>query len=276
MFAGICCSGMPDEALDLLADETVSLWLAREGPCLCGKQMMIRSFFLRDIVGRKVIACIPQTETGEWSFVFEGGHRLSMGMSFSYTKETVHPNDLGGFSTSNLRTILMNTVYAYGLYFSPLSLCEEWHKVFLYLCAVSECAWDEQSISEPYEEFLEFLQEFVCETTRVETILKKEGYLAALLCTIQGNRDFLKGEDEPVISKDLHQTMNSRYVYLPYLWSLVSHVEKEHSFSADILHNMVREAADTADAYKRGTHWEDAAAYVLESVRCGRWAPIFW
>lgn len=51
MLAGICCSGMPDESLDLLADEIVSLWLAREEPCLCGKQMMIRSFFLRDIVG---------------------------------------------------------------------------------------------------------------------------------------------------------------------------------------------------------------------------------
>lgn len=267
MLAGICCSGMPDESLDLLADEIVSLWLAREEPCLCGKQMMIRSFFLRDIVGRKVIACVPQAGTGEWSFVFEGGHCLSMGTSLSYTKETIHPNELGGFSSSNLQTIQMNPVYAYGLYFSPLSLCEEWHKVFLYLCAVSECVWDAKSISEAYEKFLEFLQEFICETTRVETILTKEVYHAALLRAIQGYRDFLKGEDEPVISKDLHQTMNSRYVYLSYLWSLVPHVEKERGFSADLLHNMVREAVDTADINKKGTRWEDTVAYVLESVQ---------
>lgn len=160
----------------------------------------------------------------------------------------------------------MNPVYAYGLYFSPLSLCEEWHKVFLYLCAVSECVWDIQSISEPYEKFLEFLQKFICETTRAETILTKEVYHAVLLRTIQGYRDFLKGEDEPVISKDLHQTMNSRYMYLSYLWSLVSHVETECVFEADVLHDMVREAADTAGAHKRGTLWEDAAAYVLNSV----------
>lgn len=51
MLAGVCCSGMQDEALDLLADEIVSLWLTREEPCLCGKQMMLRSFFLSDIVG---------------------------------------------------------------------------------------------------------------------------------------------------------------------------------------------------------------------------------
>lgn len=64
---------------------------------LCGRQLMIRSFFVRDFIGRKVIASLPNKENESWRFIFEGGHQISMNEKFSYLKETLHPDDLGGF-----------------------------------------------------------------------------------------------------------------------------------------------------------------------------------
>ena len=54
------------------------------------------------------------------------------------------------------------------------------------------------------------------------SLISKSEYYKILLIHIINFRSFLKGEDEPVLSKDLLQTMNSRYVYLPYLWELIS------------------------------------------------------
>lgn len=267
VFAGIYCSRLPEDTGDAIADGIVSLWMEREEPCLCGQQLMIRSFFLRDLVGRKVVACIPQAQTGTWSLVFEGGQQLSMKPELSYLLETVSPNQLGGFSSSNLQTILINPIYAYGVWFQPNGLCEEWHKVFLYLCAVSGCEWDKHSISKVYHTFLKFLQDCICETVAAEPIISKEKYHGALLVRIQEFRAFLQGKDESVLSKDLHQTMNSKYVYLPYLWSLVPHPETCIDFSPSVLHSMVKMAISVDDTYKKGTLWEDTAAYILDNIR---------
>ncbi len=43
-----------------VADQIVKLWLEREKPMLCGQQLMIKSFFLRDFVGRKMLAALPE------------------------------------------------------------------------------------------------------------------------------------------------------------------------------------------------------------------------
>lgn len=48
---------------------------------------------------------------------------------------------------------------------------------------------------------------------------------------IENYRAFLKGEDEVVNSKDLYQTLNTRYVYLPYLQELVKQENLQYSFS---------------------------------------------
>ena len=56
-------------------------------------------------------------------------------------------------------------------------------------------------------------------------------YYKVLLIHIENYRAFLKGEDEVVNSKDLYQTLNTRYVYLPYLQELVKQENLQHSFS---------------------------------------------
>ena len=61
-----------------------------------------------------------------------------------------------------------------------------------------------------------------CECGAVGRLLiSKEQYYKVLLIHIENYRAFLKGEDEVVNSKDLYQTLNTRYVYLPYLQELV-------------------------------------------------------
>lgn len=266
--AGIYCSRLHGEKADAVADGILSLWVEREKPCLCGKQIMIRSFFTRDFVGRKVVACIPQGQTGGWNLLLEGGHTVSLDGDFTYSKETMNPHDLGGFCMSNLQSILLNPIYAYGIWLYPNDLCEEWHKVFIYMCASSEIIWDEKNISSVYARFLEFLQENICESAEAEPILSKENYHATLFMHIERFRSFLKGEDEPVLSKDLHQTLNSRYVYLPYIWSLISHEEPCFDFSRTALHRMVENAVKSKNTYEKGTLWEDAAAYMLHAISC--------
>lgn len=266
IFAGICCGALSDDRVDSIADEIAELWIKREEPGLYGKQLMTKSFFLRDFTGRKVVACFLKGYTGEWCTVFEGGHQLVLGDGTQYMKETVHPDELGGFSVSNLQTILLNPIYAYGKWLIPNDLCEEWHKVFIYLCAASDYEWNHENIVSVYEQFLEFLQDNICEIVMAEPMIEKKLYFATILIQIKNFRDFLRGEDEVVISKDLHQTLNSRYVYLPYIWPLVPHDNITEDFSATHLSELVTSAINAKSAHEKGALWEDVAAYALRSI----------
>lgn len=266
-FQGIWCSSRPEEHVNTVVEELVTAWAERESPGMYGQQLMLRSFFAQDLIGRKVVACIPQLQTNGWNLVFEGGQQLSLDAENVYLKETASPDDLGAFSVSNVQSILLNPMYAYGTWFYPDGLCEEWHKVFLYACAISNKEWTMDDISEVYERFLSFLGEHVCSTMKVPAILTKEMCYSALLIHIQNFRSYLRGEDEPVLSKDLHQTLNSRYVYLPYLWDLFPHEEEQHVFSAHVFQTCIENARKARSHYKKGVLWEDAAEYMLKHVQ---------
>lgn len=76
VIGGICCNYMNDEKGDSIAHAIISLWLERENPMLCGRQLMTRSFFMSDFVNRKMIAAIPDYKNGLWRLIFEGGHQM--------------------------------------------------------------------------------------------------------------------------------------------------------------------------------------------------------
>lgn len=266
VFAGIYCSRLPEDMADSIADDIFSMWMERESPCLYGKQLMFRSFFINDFLGRKVIASIPHSQTGQWNLIFEGGMQLPLEREFPYSKETINPRELGAFCTSSIQTILMNPVYSYGILLEPSDICQEWHKVFIYLCASSDYVWDKYNFAEVYEKFLKFLKDNICEVMEAEPIISKETYHDVLLKHIESFRNFMKGEDETVISKDLHQTLNSRYVYLPYIWSLLPHKETYGGFSSSVLHNMVNKAITSENKHEKGILWEDAASYMLDNI----------
>ena len=68
---------------------------------------------------------------------FEGGHQLNINENLLYSKGTLNPNDLGVFCTSNVQSVLLNPIYAYGKWFYPNDICEEWHKYF-YIYVLSQ------------------------------------------------------------------------------------------------------------------------------------------
>lgn len=138
--------------------------------------------------------------------------------------------------------------------------------VFLYLCAVSSIDWDRTSICQAYENYLAFLEENICLTADAPPLIPKELYLSTLLVHISSFRSFLRGDDEPVISKDLLQTLNSRYVYLPHLWPLLNPKLPQSAFFPSVLQQMVEHATCATDANKKGALWEDAAEYYLSHI----------
>ena len=88
---------------------------------------------------------------------------------------------------------------------------------------------------------------------------------------IENYRAFLKGEDEVVNSKDLYQTLNTRYVYLPYLQELVKEVDNADK---DAYHIWL-EDEEGIQAYARilppGTTFEEASIgrIIAKKRRCG-------
>ena len=73
---GICCDNSFGGEVNPVIDAAISLWVERERPMLCGRQVMTRAFFMRDFTDRKVIASLPDEESGLWRLVFEGGSQL--------------------------------------------------------------------------------------------------------------------------------------------------------------------------------------------------------
>lgn len=88
---------MNDKQAYDVVNEIVSCWIEQEKPLICGKQLITRSFFLKDFIGRKLITAMPETESNSWRLIFEGGHQLNINENLLYSKETLNPNDLGVF-----------------------------------------------------------------------------------------------------------------------------------------------------------------------------------
>ena len=69
---------MNDKQAYDVVNEIVSCWIEQEKPLICGKQLITRSFFLKDFIGRKLITAMPETESNSWRLIFEGGHQLNI------------------------------------------------------------------------------------------------------------------------------------------------------------------------------------------------------
>ena len=98
-------------------------------------------------------------------------------------------------------------------------------------------------------------------------LVSEEEGLKVFLIQIASARDFLKGEDEPVISKDLFQTLHTRYVYLPHLAHLVTiKTPQVGDISNKWLTEKIDIALKTTDTYEKGVLWENIAEYVIDHI----------
>ena len=263
--------GIPDNRHMVAAvDGIVNTWLEIEEPTMIGKQLMIRSFFMKDLVDRKVVACIPAREFSGRNILFEGGIKVPVNSEIVYSKATATFDELGFFSMSELSNVLMEPGYFWGKCFMPSELSVEWHKVFLFLCAIQEEKWTIKSFLNLYGRFLKFLGENICDIVAVEPWLDVEIGIQIFLKRIEDIRSFLKGKDESVISKDFWQTLSTRYVYMEYLLDFIGREEiKAESFSNIELNQRIKIAEDDINSHEKGLLWESVAEYVLSHV--GGW-----
>lgn len=263
----------PDDELHMLLDDVVGMWLNFEQPHISGRQVMIHSFLFRDLGGRKIIGAFPEPESREWCLLLEGGVKLHLREDHPYFRERLGTRDIGQFTTTDIDSIVNNPIYAYGKGYLPMEIYEEWHKVFLFAAAVMDCEWNRERIVPVYEHFLQFMEENICETLPAETMLDKALYWEELLISISGVREYLRGKEETVISKDLLLLLNSRYSYLPYLYDLMEKFswcgkrkKTSGKFSREHLEELVH-LSEVSDTYQRGVRWEDAAEYFLSHIR---------
>ena len=249
-----------------LAYSVMDIWLEKETPVMLGKQIMNRSFFMSDFIDRKAIACIPSHSDGGRILLFEGGNRLDLD-TISFYKGVSSPKELGFFSMSGINNILMTPAYSYGIHLYPDDISLEWHKVFLYACAISDIKWDSDIFGRIYPKFLDFMKENICDFVDVETLVSHRKSWEAFIININSIREFLVGKDESVLSKDLFQLLNTRYVYLPYLADLIGlENKKANLFSQKTLLDQIDSALSTEDPYQRGLLWENVAEYVLDNI----------
>lgn len=132
---------------------------------------------------------------------------------------------------------------------------------------ISDIKWNEKVFYQTYSEFLSFLKANICCSVVAESFISRQMSYDAFFININKVRGFLEGDDEPVISKDLFQLLNTRYVYLPYLFDIVKPKhESSGAFSAQMLYERIDRALNMVDTYKKGVLWEDAAKYVLDHI----------
>lgn len=258
------------EEFEFLLDYMIGTWLQFEKPILSGKQIMTRTFQLADLRGRKTIDVYPDAQSGEWVLILDGGMKLRLNSDIPYMRERVGIYDVGRHTIGGIDSILINPVYAHEKVFDPTEMYEEWHKTFLYALAIQNRKWSTKELVYFYEKFLEFMEENVCDVMTAESIITKEMSYQVLGKSIEDLRDFLKGKDSRVISKDLWILLNTRYVYLPYLYELLElpietiGISKE-KFSQNELKKFIQ-SSEQKDIYQKGLQWENAVEYFLNCI----------
>mgnify|MGYP005762798141 FL=1 len=254
--------------------DILNLWAEYEQPRLHGKQMMIQSFLFRDLAGRRIIGAMPDMRDGQWFALLEGGTKLHFREDVPYTRERLDSRDISSFTIGQIAEIADNPVYGYGTAYYPGELCSEWHKVFEFAMAVSDEAWDLESVQPVYERFLSYLEQNICETSEEEPVIGKKFFLQALIKNVENIRMYLMGKEEAVISKDLLMLMNSRYIYLPEVYRILYDGEaagpgekekKSRSFSPETLGRYLDQAA-RGTSFEKGMRFEEAAAYFMEAA----------
>lgn len=241
--------------------------MSLEKPILMGKQIMIQSFQLSDLRGRKIIGFFSDSSTGDWILVLEGGFQIKINSELPYMREKAGIHELETFTIGDIDTISNNPIYAYGKWLNPTEIYEEWHKVFMYAVALKDCEWTIENLASSFQKFLKFMEINICDSMTAETIITKENYHEILYLKVTELRNFLKGKEEPVVSKDLWLLLNSRYIYLPYIYELLE-IPSKHNDNKFDYHKFQKklQLLEIKDNYQKGLNFEEVASYFIDNV----------
>lgn len=228
---------------------------------------------MQDTRDRKILAVLPDI-SGSWYVLLEGGIKLYLSENNPYQREKISSQEIGSWINLEIDSIRQNPCYAYKKYFIPYELFEEWNSVFLYALAVLPIQYGLQKLKLLYKEFIQKIEENVCEVVEVEdSIISEEKFIKNVIVHIKCIRKYLEGKDEVGISKNMLILLRSRYVYLPVIYELISkYYEAEVSqksaytmFSNKKWEELL-EKIDKGNNYEKGIGLEEIANYFIECI----------
>lgn len=261
------CGLNPYDNSYIWTEDIIEHWIKIEKPILLGKQVMLQSFELSDLKGRKIIDTIIDTDSGDLLVVLEGGFKLNLNSDIAYLRERVGYGDLGKLTLREVDTILDDPIYAYKKWYNPTEIYEEWHKVFLFVMALNTKKLTMKKMIYCYEKFLDFMEKNICNVMYASPILSKAKYHQILYKKIIELKEFLKGKEEYLISKDILLLLNSRYIYLPHLYNLfeIPMLKNEIIFSKKRWDKKI-ENLNNPDNRQKGINLEDLAEYFINNI----------
>lgn len=273
----VYCLGMGVEYEDkrlLQMQRAVEIWMEHEAPQVYGRQVIINSFWLNDLKGRRIIGALPQNDGDGYFLLVEGGKKVRLNAgSVAYMNEQIGYKDIDLFSMNDINIILNNPIYSYGIYFQPYEIFEDWQKVFQYAIAVLDVEWTTETLKKVYEPFLEFMENQICECMEAAPLLTKEMFFDAYLKTIVKMREYLCCKEETILSNDWLKMMGNRLIYLNNIYTLleeyypkeISEMNQTKTFELTDFRDLLN-ASEEGTAYEKGIVWEEVAAYMLERI----------
>jgi hypothetical protein len=263
-----------DDPLDLV-EQTISFWRYREQPTLKGYQCLTRSFILQNMIGRKVLATIPDRD-GDWGLVLEGGLFLPLMNDFEAGLCKLNSSHINQWTIGEVEEILLNPIYAFGYYYQYIDLVCEWFYVFLYGLAttdVNELATVDLEIL--YRGFCDYIGKHICPYILIkDTLIEVNQFMAALKITLDDIREYLKGKEETGISKNIFLMMRNRHAYLPVVHQFIhgkcglNIVSTSCSMTLDFGYwkNRLDNLTKATGSYKKGKMLEDLVQYFLSTI----------
>lgn len=267
-------SSPSDQKLNLV-EQTIDFWIDRERPYLKGFQCLTRSFILRNMIGRKVLAFFPD-RYGDWGVLLEGGIYLPLTEGFENRLRKLNSEHIGQWTIGEVEEILLNPIYSFGYYYQYIDLVCEWFYVFLYALATT----DEEELSNVnlellYRHFCEYLGQNICPYTVIEEkIIEVSRFIEVFKITLKRIRDDLKGEEETGISKNILLMMRNRHAYLPEVHGLIRKFSNltmnNNSGSYELDYNYwgsaLSQLEHASDSFEKGVRFEELAQYFIRTV----------
>lgn len=262
-----------DNPLDKVK-QTVSFWMDREQPTLKGYQCLIRSFVLRNMVGRKVLTTIPDTK-GNWGLVLEGGVFLPLADDFEAGLSKLNSSHVHQWTVGEVEEILMNPAYAFGYHYQHLDLVCEWFYVFLYgLATMDEDRLADVALELLYQRFCDYIGKNICPYIKIKKKIIKVSLFIAFKTKLDDIRKYLKGKEETGISKNIFLMMRNRHAYLPVVHQFI---QKETGLaivnlsSSSVLdfgywQNQLDNLTKATSSYEKGKRLEDLMQYLIGTV----------